>query len=230
LNRRMHYFQHVPFEWPAYIMQYAYNNGIDIKGTALFADEELPQSLDFDILLIMGGPMGIYDENKYNWLRREKKFIERAIANNKKIIGICLGAQLIADVLGATVSPGNHKEIGWYQLTTTLDARQNKIGKVLPASFYAFHWHGDTFEIPDGAVHICKSDAYINQAFIYDERIIGFQFHLESTEDSVKLLLKNCSSEIDNGGVYVQNSSQITDSIHISSSNKIMEKIIEEIL
>jgi GMP synthase-like glutamine amidotransferase len=199
---RIHYLQHVPFEDLANIEAWARKKGHEVSGTMLFADEPLPCLEEFDWLVIMGGPMNIYEHDRYPWLAREKDFIRRSINGDKIVFGICLGAQLIADVLGAKVAPNNHKEIGWFPVRLTPEARASEVFGVLPEEFTAFHWHGDTFDIPPGAVRMAESPACRNQAFQLG-RAVGLQFHLESSINSIDHLILNCSEELKDGR-YVQ--------------------------
>ena len=201
---RIHYIQHVHFEPPANIFRWAEKKGYSIRGTKLFLNEKLPDINDFDLLVIMGGPMGVYDEDKFPWLNNEKRFIEKAIKEGKKILGICLGAQLIADVLGAKVYKNKHKEIGWFPVYKTNEAENSEVFKDFPDSFTAFHWHGDTFDIPEGAIHTARSEACENQAFEYEGRIIGLQFHLETNIESAQALIQNSVDELMEKGDYIQ--------------------------
>ncbi len=199
---RIHYLQHVPFEDLANIDAWAKKRGHDVSGTMLFQDEPLPALDEFDWLIIMGGPMNIYEHDKYPWLVREKEFIRRAIDADKIVLGICLGAQLMADVLGGKVRRNEHKEIGWFPVRLTADAMRSPVFRVLPEEFVAFHWHGDTFDIPPGAVRTAESQACRNQAFVMG-KAVGLQFHLESSMDSIDHLILNCSDELKDGK-YVQ--------------------------
>ncbi|WP_456465985.1 type 1 glutamine amidotransferase [Persephonella sp.] len=201
---RIHYIQHVHFETPANIFRWAEERGHGIKGTKLFLNEKLPDMNEFDLLVIMGGPMGVYDEDKFPWLVEEKKFIEKAVKDGKKILGICLGAQLVADVLGAKVYKNRYKEIGWFPVYKTKDAENSEVFKDFPESFTAFHWHGDTFDIPEGALHTVRSEACENQAFEYEGRIIGLQFHLETNKESAQALIQNSVEELMEKGDYIQ--------------------------
>jgi len=148
--------------------------------------------------------MGVYDEDEYPWLKDEKKFIERSIKSGKKILGICLGAQLIADVLGGKVYKNRYKEIGWFDVQLTSEGKKSKFFSDLPERFTAFHWHGDTFEIPDGAVHTARSEACENQAFVYEDRVVGLQFHLETDLQTAKGLIENSEEELKEKGIYIQ--------------------------
>ncbi len=227
---RISYLQHVPFENPAYILEWCQENNISISGTALYNNESFPRLDEFDCLVIMGGPMGVYDEDKYLWLKPEKKFIHRAIESNKIIIGICLGAQLIADVLGASVYKNDFKEIGWFPVSKANGSPLAETDILLPDNFYAFHWHGDTYDIPHGAIHVAESKACKNQAFVFNNRIFAFQFHLESTQESIDLLIENCAHELTPSGKHIQSEQDIRkNNSLISKSNNLMKSILDYI-
>jgi|WetSurMetagenome_2_1015567.scaffolds.fasta_scaffold159462_2 GMP synthase-like glutamine amidotransferase len=194
-NMRLHCLQHVPFEDMANIEVWAKNKGFPVSRTLLYEGEELPLLSSFDLLVVMGGPMGVHDEAQYPWLKTEKKFIRQSMATGKMVLGICLGAQLIAQVLGANVTKNPQKEIGWFTVRLTPKARNAPLFHGLPEEFMAFHWHGDTFDIPKGAVHIASSEACTDQAFVLG-RIYGLQFHLESSPESIEKLIKNCGDEL----------------------------------
>lgn len=193
---RLHVLQHVPFEGPAGIGEWAARRGHSVTITPLFEDAGLPEQTDFDWLIVMGGPMGIYDEDDYPWLVREKEFLREAISGGKTVVGICLGAQLIADALGARVHRNGHKEIGWFPIELTEQGQTSPPLVFLPHRFEVFHWHGDTFDLPEGAVHLAYSQGCEHQGFLYDQRVLGLQFHLESTPASVADLVANCADEI----------------------------------
>jgi GMP synthase-like glutamine amidotransferase len=192
---KIHYLQHVSFEDPGAILSWGMRNVHTMSRTRFFHGESLPASHDYDLLLVMGGPMSVHDEKKYPWLADEKKFIHGAIATDKKVIGICLGAQLIADVLGAEVRKNKVPEIGWFSVTRTEFSDGSPFG-MIPASFTAFHWHGDTFDIPVGAIRLAESEFCENQAFIYRKNILAIQFHLESTPQGIEQLIKNCPDDL----------------------------------
>lgn len=200
---KIHYLQHVPFEGLASIEHWAKSKGHSLSATQFYQDEPLPNVKDIDWLVVMGGPMNIYEDNKYPWLTQEKRFIEQAIENEKIILGICLGSQLIADVLGAKVFPNPDKEIGWFPIELTTEAQSSQVFSVLPNPFTVFHWHGDTFDLPTGATRMAMSKGCQNQAFVYGEKVIGLQFHLESTKESVQKLIEHGADEIIEGK-YIQ--------------------------
>ncbi len=216
---RIHSLEHEPFEGLANIDVWAKKKGHSITRTLLFNNEELPDISDFDWLFIMGGSMNIYEEEKYPWLKREKNFIAEAISSKKIVLGVCLGSQLIADVLGGRVSRNKYKEIGWFPVILTKEAKSSLIFSALPNKFFALHWHGDTFKIPPGAARIAESEACANQAFEYG-RVIGLQFHLEYSVDSINLMIQNCGDEIMDGK-YIQTQDEIVS--QISNMHKIKE-------
>lgn len=226
---RIHCLQHVAFEGLACIGRWAGSRGHSVTGTALYAGEALPEISTFDCLIIMGGPMSVGDDSLYSWLTPEKRFIEQAVRSEKQVLGICLGAQLLARVLGARVSRNEEKEIGWHPVFKTRDAGASSVGRIFPRIFHAFHWHGDTFDLPFGAVHLTRSEACRNQAFAYGENVIGLQFHLESTRESIDLLIENCGNELV-PAPYIQAEKEIRlQSERIESSNAIMKSLLEYI-
>lgn len=226
---KIHYLQHVPFEGPASIESWAIERGHALSRTRFFAGEPLPELQDIDWLIIMGGPMNVYETEKYPWLVEEKQFIEQAITNGKTVVGICLGAQLIADVLGAQVTRNPHKEIGWFPLELTGQAQHATVCRSLPSSFTALHWHGDTFDLPPGAVHLAKSEACENQAFVYNEKVIGLQFHLEATRQSVQQIIEHCGDEIVEGKYIQQPEDIVEKDACFAQANQLMEQILDNL-
>lgn len=200
--------QHVPFEGPAAIGAWADHHGYPIEDVPLYKGAPLPPLNAFDRLIVMGGPMGIYDEDRFPWLAEEKRFIRLAIGAGKTVIGVCLGAQLIAAVLGARVYANGQKEIGWFPVELTQAGCDIGIADALLRHFQVFHWHGDTFDLPSGALHLARSAVCENQAFLYRERVLGLQFHVESTPESVRAIVANCADEIV-PGPYVQDARRI---------------------
>jgi GMP synthase-like glutamine amidotransferase len=202
---RIHYLQQVPFEEPVNIATWAHARSHSLTGTALFEGEALPSPDAFDALVLMGGPMSVHDEAQYPWLIAEKKLVEQSIKSTKPVLGVCLGAQLLADVLGAKVYRNKHKEIGWFALR---HVREESVAAGFPRTFTAFHWHGETFDLPAGAVHLAESDGCVNQAFEFGNRALALQFHLEVTRQSVEGLALNCAADI-TSGLYVQSQEQM---------------------
>ena len=193
---KLHYLQHVPFEGLGSIATWAKARRAQISRTRLFAGETLPSADEIDLLVVMGGPMGVYDERDYPWLVREKKFLKQAIDSGTRILGVCLGTQLIAEVLGARVYPNDQKEIGWFPIEGVQAAHNSSIEKVLSNAGEVFHWHGDTFDLPPEATHLAKSHACKNQAFSVGNQILALQFHLETTPAAAQALIDHCRHEI----------------------------------
>jgi GMP synthase (glutamine-hydrolysing) len=200
---RIHYLQHVSFEGPGSLERWALAKGHTLSATRLY-EGELPAKLEeIDALVILGGPMNVYEEERHPWLVMEKAFIKQALESDTLILGICLGAQLIADVLGAKVYRNQHKEIGWFPLELTDQARRSQIFGGLPSKFTAFHWHGDTFDLPPGTTHVAKSEVCANQASCSIQAVVGLQFHLEWTRAILAETLRECAGDLSEGR-YVQ--------------------------
>jgi GMP synthase (glutamine-hydrolysing) len=199
----IHCLQHVPFEGPGSIEDWIRRGGHTLSTTRFYRGERLPPVQKLDLLLVLGGPMNIYEELRYPWLADEKRFIERAIAAGRRVLGICLGAQLVADVLGAKVYPNVDQEIGWFPVEATETASTSGLFAAFPRQLEVFHWHGDTFDIPSGAVHLARSAGCANQAFVYDERVVGLQFHLETTPTSANQIIAHGAGELV-AGRYIQ--------------------------
>ena len=205
---RIHYFQHVPYEGLGNIENWIKSKKYALSATRFYAGDPLPKLSEIDSLIIMGGPMGAYDDKKYPWLTAEKQFISESIDAGKKVLGICLGAQLIAIVLGSMVYPHIHKEIGWFPLKLTDEGRASEVFQGFPGEFLAFHWHGDTFSFPRGAERLAETVACRNQAFSYGDNVLGLQFHLDVLRENIEQWIKNGAGELVKA-TYVQTPEQI---------------------
>jgi GMP synthase-like glutamine amidotransferase len=226
---RAHYIQHVPFEGLGSIEEWLKNNGYSISCSQLFQSAVFPNCDDFDLLIIMGGPMSVNDETDYPWLVQEKQFIRATIDAGKPVIGICLGAQLIANSLGSKVYPNPVKEIGWYPIQS-VKTEKREVFK-FPDRVDVFHWHGETFSLPNDAIRIAESEGCKNQAFQVGHNIIGLQFHLETTPESAKAIVENCSDELIDGQ-YIQSETEIlsTPAGRYASINNLMKNILDHLL
>ena len=191
--------QHVAFEGPGVVGDWARKRGHQMTITRLDAGETLPNRDSLDCLVVMGGPMGVADEARYPWLTEEKKFLREVLDRGIPVIGICLGAQLIADALGARVYQNRHREIGWFPVKLTGQGASHPWLWDLPETFTCFHWHGDTFDLPSEATLLASSQACPHQAFAHGDNTLALQFHLDTTPDIAAKLLEHCADELDNG-------------------------------
>lgn len=180
---RAHCLQHIAVEGPAYIAEWLAAGGHELTVTRLFEGEALPDPSAVDLLVVMGGPMGANDDATVPWLAAEVAFIREVIEAGTPVLGVCLGAQLVARALGAAVHPNPELEIGWFPVRSVSPASDDVFS--FPAELTVFHWHSDTFELPEGAVLLASSDACANQAFQYGDRVIALQCHLEVTPVAV---------------------------------------------
>ena len=202
---KAHVLQHVSFEGLGGIGPWLTERKAAIGYTRFFDTATLPSPLGLDLIIIMGGPMSVNDEAELPWLRDEKHFIREAVQAGVPVLGVCLGAQLIASALGARISQNVQKEIGWFPLNaepTDGDSFN------FPKQFTAFHWHGETFDLPPGAVHLARSAASANQAFQVGRRTLGLQFHLVTTPEGARALLENCRAELQ-PAPYIQTEAEI---------------------
>jgi GMP synthase-like glutamine amidotransferase len=200
---RIHWLQHVPFEGLGSISDWAATTEARVTGSRMFAGDELPPLAAFDLLIVMGGPMSVNDTLSHPWLSTEQAFIAQVMDGGKMILGVCLGAQLIASAAGADVYPNGCKEIGWFPVERTAIAPSNPVGRVLADRSEVFHWHGETFDLPKDAAHLMRSPGCAHQAFALNDRIVGLQYHLETTMASARDLVDNCRHELVEG-TYVQ--------------------------
>ena len=172
--------------------------------------------------------MSVNDEQEHSWLAPEKEFIRQAIRLGQPVIGICLGAQLIASALGSRVYPGRHTEIGWFPVEAV-----DTDGDVfrLPSGVPVFHWHRETFDLPAGAVRLAGSEACENQAFQIGRNIVGLQFHLETTPESTALILEHCGDELVPGD-YVQTDANIRETSETACAdiNRVMDELLSYVV
>jgi GMP synthase-like glutamine amidotransferase len=204
----IHYFQHVPFEGLGSIEPWVTSNAAKISATKFYKDPHLPRVHDIDWLIVMGGPMSANDDQLYPWLHAEKNFIAEAIAEGKIVLGVCLGAQLIARALGAEVFPNPNREIGWFPVERLTENTYSSLSNTIPSTLEAFHWHGETFELPAQSVHLARSMGCDNQAFCIGEHVLGLQFHLEVTPLIVRSLIEQCQGDLVPGR-YVQSPAEM---------------------
>lgn len=193
---RIHYLQHVAFEDAANIAVWARERGHTLTWTRMDLDQPLPPAEAIDWLVVMGGPMNVDEHDTYPWLVREKEFIRRVIDRGTRVLGVCLGGQLISTVLGGSVAPNRQKEIGWFPIDLTAEAAGHPVFGRYPRQVPAFHWHGDRFSIPPGGVRLAGSEACDNQAFQHGRRCLALQFHWDYSLQSVETMIAHCGDEL----------------------------------
>lgn len=186
----MHFIRHVPYEGLGHIRPWAEARGLEITETRPYEDAAFPAPTSMDLLVVLGGPMGVHDEDRHPWLVREKRFLAEVIEAGTPTLAICLGAQLVAHVLGADVRRHTHPEIGWHALEAVGDADSGVLAPFLAADAEVMQWHYDTLELPEGAVHLARSDACEAQAFAWGDHVLAVQFHPEMTSAEVAEVLE----------------------------------------
>ncbi|UAW96892.1 gamma-glutamyl-gamma-aminobutyrate hydrolase family protein [Halopseudomonas nanhaiensis] len=223
---RAHYLQHAPFEGLGSIESWLREAGYGITATQLYSGDLLPDTDQLDLLIVMGGPMSVNDEAEYPWLGPEKTFIRSVIDAGKPVLGICLGAQLIANVMGSQVYPNGEREIGWFPVQGLAHAGADVFS--FPSEAMVLHWHGETFELPYGAVQLARSEACDNQAFQLGRHVIGLQFHLEATPGLLTGFVESSGDDL-TPSRYVQSADTIlaTDSSRLEAASHLMGKVLE---
>jgi len=226
---KIHYFQHVPFEGLGSIEEWITLSGHSLTSTRFFESTVLPEISDIDWLIVMGGPMSVNNEKQYPWLAAEKKFIRQAIDEGKTVLGICLGSQLVSAALGAKVYQNKEKEIGWFDIELTCFAKSDKLFFDIENRIKVFHWHGDTFDLPEKAVHLAFSKGCKNQAYSYKDKVLALQFHLEPTISSLQEMIDFGRDELKTGK-YVQTEQELKKyDLLIESSREILFTILNRL-
>jgi len=190
--------QHASFEGPGDIARWAAGRGHSFSAYRLFEGQSAPQPDEFDLLVLMGGPMSIHDEADHAWLLPEKRLVTRCLETDKYVLGVCLGSQLLANALGSRVYPNRVKEIGWFPIRRRPEIPQTSLFAAMPERMNVLHWHGETYDLPAGCIHLADSEGCLVQAFEHPSAL-GLQFHLEVTPEALQDLIRNCAGEIGSG-------------------------------
>lgn len=225
---KVHVLQHAPFEGLGSIRFWLDEHGAEVSYTRCFAWDTVPALEGFDMLIAMGGPMSVNDEAELPWLKEEKRAIRDAIARDIPVLGVCLGAQLIASALGARVYRNPSKEIGWFPIRAVAHSGPS-FG--FPSECNVFHWHGETFDLPEGATLLARSEACEHQAFQLNRNVIGLQFHPEMTPDGALALVENCRHEL-MPDQYVQSEAELraVPASRYEAGNELMSQVMAYLL
>ncbi len=224
---KIHILLHETFEGPGCIEYWAKDRGHNLSFTKMYERKRtLPHLNDFDFLIIMGGSMSVNDHETHEWLPVEIEFIKQAIKENKRILGVCLGSQLLASALGAKVYSAKTKEIGWHPVRFT--ERASEICCLQDSTYFTvFHWHGETFDLPFGTQLLASSEIANNQGFVFGDRVVGLQFHFEVTKESIENLILNAHDDFDDSA-FVQTPLEIRQGYleHIQPNNNAMYNLL----
>jgi GMP synthase-like glutamine amidotransferase len=221
--------QHVHFEGPAYIARWLRDHDVSYHTVHLYRDEDLPSPEDFDLLVVLGGPMSVNDLEQYPWLRGETVLIAQAIEAGRVVLGVCLGAQLIARALGARVGPGPDREVGWFDVRRDRESDpDNTFG--LPEEFPALHWHGEVCELPAGCRRLASTDICRNQMFCKGTNVLAIQCHLEFRPESVARLAQNCPADLLPGRWVQDEARMLAEEALFESANRRMRTILDRLV
>lgn len=232
---RIHYLQHVDFESPVHIHDWAEKRGHDFVGHHVYRCDPLPALDEFDMLVVMGGPMGVHDEDKHAFLKEEKQFIRDATQNGKRVLGICLGHQLIADALGGTVGQSPEPETGFGDVFFPENVSDSKVfGFLAGKTVKTFQLHGDAvLTLPPGAKMTATNAACPNQAFeLHDGKTVGLQFHLELTGARLEDVFKCVPHDFQKKGKYVDSVEKVRGDVpkFTSDAHRVLERLLDNVV
>lgn len=227
----IHYFQHLPFEGLGFIKDWALSRKHSLSVTRFYEPNPVyPDMADIDWLIVMGGTMAVYEADQHDWMPHEKQFIRQAIEAGKVVIGVCLGAQFLAEALGGRVYPGKAREIGWFPVQLSEAGQQHPLFQGIPKQFTTLHWHGDTFDLPAGISRLASSELTVNQTFCYDNRVLALQFHPEATRQGVLSLSEADRQSLNEKSQWVNTYEQILKGLeYIPENNQILQHILSKL-
>jgi GMP synthase-like glutamine amidotransferase len=217
--------QHVPIEGPGAIAAWARRRGHRLSRRQAWRSHFTDRP---DGVIVLGGPMGARDEADYPWLVPEKRWLGQQIERGVPVVGICLGSQILADVLGGRAYPGATTEIGWFPVERHAEATNTPLGSLLPSAFEALHWHGDTFDRPPGATPLASSQAYAEQGFVWGDNVLALQFHLEMTRSGADRLAAHDSGDLAQGGQWIQpRDALLAPGGHWQAGHELMDTLLD---
>lgn len=225
---RIHCFQFAAHEGPGVIADWARDHDVPIGTSRIFEGAAFPERGSFDMLVVMGGPMNIYQDRDFPYLKQARRFIKGYVTSGGKALGICLGSQFLADALGGRVIQNPLRETGWHPVTFTEEARS--LLPCLPVTQDFLHWHGDTFELPNGAIGLGASAACENQGFLFEGRVLALQFHPEMTRAIAAALVGEYADELDGRG-FVQTGDEILGrpDTDFENTNALLRRMLDAI-
>ena len=225
---KIHAIHHVAHEGLGAIEDWLVENRMSFSESRLHDNASLPGPEEFDGLIVMGGSMSVHDTKEHPWLSDEKDLITQSMAAGKKVLGICLGSQLVAECLGARVYKNPGPEVGWFPVK-----KEFLLHSWFPEyddheEITFFHWHGDTFDLPRGAVHLFSSRACRNQGFSFDNHVLALQFHPEMKEKNVRQLIQHSSAALKESS-HTQTEDQIIEymDLHLDRSRMILYHLLD---
>jgi len=230
---KIHIVQHVSFETPGFLLDWAKEHHHQVTIIRPDQGDLLPSSEQTDFMVVLGGPMSVHDEKQYPWLVQEKKTLKKFIDEQKKpLLGICLGAQLIADALGGKVSNNSQREIGWLDVNLTSQGKSGVFSSWPKSHLMTFHWHSEIFNLPPHATLLAHSEATPVQAFQYGSRVLALQFHPEMNASALEGLMKECSRYIDPSKPFEQNAEEINQKspAHFQENRQILDLLLKNFL
>lgn len=227
-NMNIHILQHGKSEivGPGTIQEWAKEKKHKINTTRVDLNEPYPELNEFDFLIILGGVQGAYEEEKHPWLKKEKNWIRYVIEQQKHVLGICLGAQLIAESMGGKAKKHSHKEVGWWPIKFVKQVNNHPLLKNIPDNKHFYQFHQDTFTLPSSGEllaynHVCK-----NQAFSIGNRVLALQFHPEMTLENATSMIEELNETFNEESSFIQNSKQIIKVQKFKNTLFYMKKIL----
>lgn len=232
---RIHFIQHVNFESPTHIQTWAQKRGYPFIGHHVYRGDSFPKLDDFDMLVVMGGPMGVHDEDKFSWLKQEKQLIRDAVRKGKLVLGICLGHQLLADALGGKVGKSPEPETGFFDVAFLSEIKDSPVfGFLAGETVKTCQIHGDAVLIlPKGARQTATNAACPIQAFeMHGGRVVGLQFHLELTAERLEDVFACVPQDFQKKGKYVDSVEKVRADVakYTPNTHAVLEKIMDNLV
>lgn len=225
---KIHVLQHSSVNTLGTIEEHAQIKNHRLVSIRFYETKSPPVPDSFDLLIIMGGPMGVYDYEENPWLKDEKAFIKKAIEAGKPVLGICLGAQLLADILGARVYENPHIEMGWFPVRASGGEKKPEFLEGLPEEIMVFHWHTRTFDLPAGAVHLFESEGCKNQGFVYNGRVVALQFHPEVNEERIQSLIERFGDGMAQGQFVQKKQEMLGQREYLAGTKEFMFSLLDK--